>query len=149
MKGIGTWYRKVRSALTASPCAEAPFFCDKLAVTVSADRKELYLILLAPPDGEALILKGLGVLPESAVWLNTDESLPVTLDPTPYMPDGAVWLRVRKLPAERMTGEIPVIRLKFSEPVCFEAAFTANRKNTGGEDFPDLKESKMKSEDLK
>ena len=135
--------------MTASPCAEAPFFCDKLAVTSYPDRKELYLILLAPPDGEALTLKGLGLLPESAFLFNTRESFPVTLDPTPYMPDGAVWLRIRKLPVERMTGEIPVIRLKFLEPVCFEASFTADRKNADGEDFPDLKECKTKSEDLK
>lgn len=137
LKGMGTWYRKVRSALTATPCAEAPFFCDKLAVTSSPDRKELYLILLAPPDGEALTLKGLGLLPESAFLLNTRESFPVTLDPTPYMPDGTVWLRIRKLPAERMTGEIPVIRLEFSEPVRFDPLFTGNGENSGAEEnFP-------------
>ena len=149
LKEIGAWYRKTRSALTALPCGDAPFFSSRLEVTVSPDRKELYLILLEPPDGEALTLKGFSILPESAVLLNSSESFPVTLTPTPYMPDGESWLRIRKLPAERMTGEIPVIRLQFSEPVCFDTSISMKKENTGAEVFPDLKTAETKRGGLK
>ncbi len=114
LHGVGDWYKRVCSALRATPCYGIVSSQDVLA---TGSNHILNLIFLNPPSGETFILKGLDILPESAVMLNTGDSVQFTLDHMVYTLGEPAALRLRKLPADRMGGEVPVIQLKFKDPV--------------------------------
>ncbi|MBO4648643.1 MAG: alpha-L-fucosidase [Lentisphaeria bacterium] len=110
LRRIGQWHKTVAKALTAKPCYG---LLHLPGILCTGEGRELNLIMLNPPAGESLRLKGLQWLPKKAILLNSCEELTLThgteLDPQT--------ITLRKLPADRMNDEIQVIRLEFDEEV--------------------------------
>ena len=125
LRRIGKWYRQVSKALTAKPC---PGLIDLPGVICTGEGRELNLILLDPPSGESMRLRGLSLMPERAVLLNSGLGLRVTngteLEPPVVTLCG--------LPADRMNDEIQVIRLEFAEDVIRAADHTVYEDRSAG-----------------
>ena len=121
LKTIGSWYNKVKGALTDKPFYvefhDAKGMGPKGSAVCTGDGKTLNLICLNTPNGENLRFDGIGVLPESAVLLNSGETLPTTLASPPYSLLLPPALRVHNIPVDDHAGEVMVIQLKFSEQV--------------------------------
>ena len=114
LSAVGKWYGKTGEALTASPC---PGVVGNKNIICTGGGKTLNLILLDPLPGETLRLESFTHTPEKVVLLNTGEEIPWTFEPMSYFITQEPVLRLRKIPVDRMNGEIPVIRLTFSEDV--------------------------------
>jgi len=114
LRSVGQWYNRTAPALTAAPC---PGIVKVPNVLCTGGGRELNLILLDAPQGETLRLPGLDILPEKVELLNTAEPVEFTLSPTAYTFSEPPALRLRGLPADRLNGTIPVIRLIFAEKV--------------------------------
>ena len=109
---VGKWYGKTGEALTAAPC---PGVIGNKNIICTGGGKTLNLILLDPLPGETLRLESFTHTPEKVVLLNTGEEIPWTFEPMSYFISQSPVLRLRKIPVDRMNGEIPVIQLTFSE----------------------------------
>ena len=112
LSAVGKWYGKTGEALTASPC---PGVVGNKNIICTGGGKTLNLILLDPLPGETLRLESFTHTPEKVVLLNTGEEIPWTFEPMSYFITQEPVLRLRKIPVDRMNGEIPVIQLTFSE----------------------------------
>ena len=114
LRRIGKWYKSVSKGLTPKPC---PGLIDLPGLLCTGEGRELNLILLDPPSGEAMRLKGLPWMPEQAVLLNDGSKLTVTHGTEVEPPV----VTLRGLPVDRMNDEIQVIRLEFDENVIHAA----------------------------
>ena len=114
LSAVGKWYGKTGEALTAAPC---PGVVGNKNIICTGGGKTLNLILLDPLPGETLRLESFTHTPEKVLLLNTGEEIPWTFEPMSYFITQEPVLRLRKIPVDRMNGEIPVIRLTFSEDV--------------------------------
>ena len=114
LESIGGWFRKVSSALTAAPCAGV---LESKAILCTGGGTELNLIVTEPLTSGTLKLAPLNILPEKAVLLNTGEEVEATLEPIVYERQNPPVLRLRGIPAERLSGTVPVFRLTFRDPV--------------------------------
>ena len=122
LNALGDWYRRTGSAVTAPPCYGV---VDDKTILCTGGGRELNLILLNPPGCSALELAPLTLLPEKAVLLNTGTELEATLEPNVYRLQESRCLRLRGIPVDRIAGQVPVIRLRFSDPVIQGREFVA------------------------
>ncbi|MBE6373354.1 MAG: glycoside hydrolase [Lentisphaerae bacterium] len=121
---IGKWHQKVAQALIAKPC----YGLLKLpGIVCTGEGRELNLILLDPPQGESLRLRGLEWMPEKAILLNSGAELSVMRGPE-TAPSA---ITLRHLPADRMNDEIQVIRLEFGDDVIHSADQTVYEDKSG------------------
>ena len=121
---IGKWHKPVAKALTAKPC----YGLLKLpGILCTGEGRELNLIMLNPPAGESLRLRGLQWMPKKAILLNSGEALTVTHGPEtePNTP------ALKHLPVDRMNDEIQVIRLEFEDDVIHPADTTVYEDKSG------------------
>ena len=109
---LGRWYKAVAPALTAPPC---PGVIERPGTLCTGGGRELNLILLDPPTGEALKLGSQTPLPRRATLLNSGLELQPTMGPDISLTPPE--LTLRHLPADRMNDEIQVIRLQFDDAV--------------------------------
>ena len=128
LSAVGKWYGKTGEALTASPC---PGVIGNKNIICTGGGKTLNLILLDPLPGETLRLESFTHTPEKVVLLNTGEEIPWTFEPMSYFITQEPVLRLRKIPVDRMNGEIPVIRLTFSEEL-IKRKKLENSENSSG-----------------
>ncbi|NLL83966.1 MAG: glycoside hydrolase [Lentisphaerae bacterium] len=127
LEGVGDWYCRVKSALTAPPCpgavdANQRFFSNPgdhdNDILLTGGGHELNLIMTRGTDVPTVIFPGLETMPESATLLNTGEPLEVTTFTTGWMAEWrSTMTRLRGIPVEKLYGEVPVIRLTFKEPI--------------------------------
>ena len=121
---IGKWHKNAAKALTAKPC----YGLLKLSgVLCTGEGRELNLILLDPPQGESLRLRGLQWMPKKATLLNSGEALTVTHGPETEPSTPAL----KHLPVDRMNDEIQVIRLEFEDDVIHSADTTVYEDKSG------------------
>ena len=125
---VGKGYGKTGEALTAAPC---PGVIGNKNIICTGGGKTLNLILLDPLPGETLRLESFTHTPEKVVLLNTGEEIPWTFEPMSYFISQSPVLRLRKIPVDRMNGEIPVIQLTFSEKL-IERKKLENSENSSG-----------------
>ena len=92
---------------------------ERPGVLCTGGGRELNLILLDPPAGEALKLGSQTPLPRRATLLNNGLELQPTLGPDISLTPPE--LTLRHLPADRMNDEIQVIRLQFDDAVIHPA----------------------------
>ena len=126
---VGQWHGKVKEALNAPTC---PGVVENREILCTGGGKELNLIVLDPPLGSSIRLKGLDQLPEKAVDLTTGEEISFTLESPPYALTLPPALRLRSLPVEKMYGEIAVIKLIFREEVIHPIFPVDSNVNTAG-----------------
>jgi len=125
---LGKWYNAVGSALTAPSCYGV---LDRKDILCTGGGRTLNLVLLNPPESSTLYLDPLNVLPEKAELLNSGTEVEATLEHIVYRRQEPPVLRLRKIPAEQLRGEIPVLRLTFAEPVIESKPITAFESNAG------------------
>ena len=121
---IGKWHQTVAKALTAKPCHG---LLKLPGIVCTGEGRELNLILLDPPQGESLRLRGLEWMPEKAILLNSGAELSVMRGPE-TAPSA---ITLRQLPADRMNDEIQVIRLEFGDDVIHSADQTVYEDKSG------------------
>ena len=130
LAAVGKWYGKTGEALTASPC---PGVIGNKNIICTGSGKKLNLVLLDPLPGETLRLESFTHTPEKAVLLNTGEEIPWTFEPMSYFITQSPVLRLRKIPVDRMNGEIPVIQLTFSEDVIERKKLESSENSSGSQ----------------
>lgn len=126
VKAVGRWYKKVKESFSAPPVPgllESGFkvyrgFPPELSANpgILAGKKGsiLYLHLNSFPRSEGLVMKPVVEAPKKAVLLNTGRELECGLD---FLP--SLWAferkfpRVRKIPVNRLSNEVPVLKVIF------------------------------------
>lgn len=128
IKNIGRWYNSVKESFSAEPAPDLrktflktdASLPDELiqdpAILTGIKGRECYIHLNSFPRSEAVILKPVVEVPRKAVLLNTGKEIPFGLD---YLPSlwktGKKHLRLRKIPVNKLCGEVPVIKLSFDD----------------------------------
>ncbi|MGI6562912.1 MAG: alpha-L-fucosidase [Clostridia bacterium] len=115
IRSIGRWYKKVREAFDDA----VPAFDMITDNNVMLTRKHhtLYAHVNIPVISSGIVLTPIDVLPNKAVLLNTGQELETRVDITPYLYKEKPILRIRGIPADDLTGEVPVIKLEFDEAI--------------------------------
>lgn len=117
LRTIGDWYARVKEAYQGP--APTPCFAERPDFLTTRDGNNLYLHFPDYPEACGLSLHPLDVLPENVTLLNTGETPAFALDtmPTLYQqPNGQTpFLHIYNLPFDRLCGEVPVLRLTFSD----------------------------------
>lgn len=119
LKRLGKWYRSVHEAFDGTtPCPELT--ANK---SVLLTRRDNTLYVICPTDilGSAIKLKPLAVAPRSALLLNTGKPVAVQLDMAPSdHEEQRAFLRLTELPANALSGTVPVLKLEFDHPLSAE-----------------------------
>ena len=117
LQTIGRWYNRVGEAWN-----DTGLSCE---VTVNKDviltsrGNVMYVHLIEEPKTTAVNLKPINILPVRATLLNTGEPVQCDLNHLPHLHLEKIEtaLRLYDLPVERLTNELPVIKLEFDRPV--------------------------------
>jgi alpha-L-fucosidase len=115
---IGGWYAKIREAFedTAPATTLITQYTREMRDPVLLTRRgnTIYVHLYEGLATDGLTLKPFDTMPERATLLNTGERLECSVDMMPfYHRDRKPWLHIKNLPANRLAGEVPVIKLEF------------------------------------
>ena len=123
LRGIGRWYAAVKEALI-----DVEYVTDALGNDTAGSGLELtrrgrhvYLILTQPPAGDAILLHPWREKPNEVTCLNPGwrgDNSPaieavVALIPSTFWIGGGETLRLRRLPVDAGTADVPVIRITF------------------------------------
>jgi alpha-L-fucosidase len=125
LKRIGEWYNKVKEAFGPDTCPATAMLTDHamghpLRDRVLLTRKRDTVYVHTPEDlaTDSICLFPLAIKPRRALLLNTGEELDAVVDKTPHFHEyDRAFLRLRRLPTGRLTGEPLVVRLDFDFPV--------------------------------
>lgn len=116
VRAVGTWYKKVCESYIG---AEFVYHKD---IPYSMTRKGncLYVHLRATPQSSAVLMRPLTVKPVRAVVLNTMEEVRASVEYLPSFFGGSAdvqrkYLRISKIPVNRLTEEVIVLRLEFED----------------------------------
>lgn len=121
LRRIGNWYRAVREAFeNVEPVSH---LITHRNVLLTRRDNTLYVILHREPIGEGVKLKPLQVAPRSATLLNTGQSVQWALNlvPSEHV-EQKVYLRLSKLPVNKFSNTVLVVRLKFDEGTAWDAS---------------------------
>jgi len=111
---IGQWYRAVRESFEGA--APASHLTANRGVLLTRKENTLYVHLVTDPVGDVVKLKPLAVLPRKATLLNTGQPVECSVDlvPSEHVEQGR-YLRLRKLPVNRMANTVLVVKLEFDQ----------------------------------
>ena len=114
---VGRWYNRVSEAWkdTVLSCG---LTANRDVILTSRDNV-MYVHLIEDPKTTAVILEPINILPTRATLLNTGEPVRCDLNRLPvlHLEKTNTALRLYGLPVERLSGELPVIKLAFDQPV--------------------------------
>lgn len=113
LRRIGTWFRRVREAWYGAQAASDLIGHDECMLTRKGN--SLYLHFPTPPVSTGLVLNPIAAAPRRAVLLNTGEELRAAVELVPSWFRAGPYLRVAGIPVNRLSGEVPVIRLDFDD----------------------------------
>jgi alpha-L-fucosidase len=118
LKAIGKWYANVKEAFEGTVPATSLItqFTNQMRDPVLLTRKgnTIYVHLYQGPAADGITLKPFDTVPLKAVLLNTGENLKCSVDMMPfYHRDRVPYLHIQGLPANRLAGEVMVIKLEF------------------------------------
>jgi alpha-L-fucosidase len=121
LRRLGAWYGTVREGLVGG-VEPASHLTGNGNVLLTRRGDSLYVHLHRDPPGEAVTLKPFALAPARATLLNTGEAVPWTLDMAPSdHADRRGYLRLRKLPVNRLANAALAVRLDFA-PGALDAA---------------------------
>ncbi|HNS31495.1 MAG TPA: alpha-L-fucosidase [bacterium] len=112
LKGIGSWYRRVKESFTgANP---APGFTDNGSVLLTKKGNSLYVHLLNA-DSSGVTLNPMDVLPRKASLLNTGEELEMDVELMPWasLKSRKKYLHIWNIPVDKLANEAIVLKLEF------------------------------------
>jgi len=115
LKRLGSWYASIKEAFEDTVACNA--LTDTQDVLLTRREDTLYVILNRPPVTNAVRLRPLDQLPESAILLNTGEPVETLVNRLPGYGPGVQAepvLRMRNLPVNDLAGQVLVIRLDFA-----------------------------------
>jgi alpha-L-fucosidase len=115
LRAVGNWYGTVHEAFEGTTLASG--LTSNREVLLTRRGNTVYVHLNAVPRTTAVLLRPLNVLPERATLLNTGEAVACDVNrlPTLHHEPVPTCLRLHDLPANRLTHEVPVIRLDFAD----------------------------------
>jgi len=108
------WYQAVKEALEGT--VPASHLTVNRDVLLTRRDNTLYVILQAPPQGDAVKLKPISTLPRRATLLNTGANLLASTDliPSEHGSQGH-YLRLTRLPVNELANTVMVAKLEFAE----------------------------------
>ena len=117
LRALGGWYNRVSEAWK-----DTWLSCELTAnkdMILTSRGNVMYVHLIEEPKTTAVILKPINILPARATLLNTGESVRCDLNRLPvlHLEKIKTALRLYYLPVERLSGELPVIKLEFDCPI--------------------------------
>ncbi len=119
LKTVGAWYNRVSESYKGAKLIDLGIPTHINDVLLTAKGNALYIHMPPLAESSGLALKPIDILPESVTLLNTGESIEAELE---YMPfyfdkseDKTPYLHLMGIPVNRLSGEIIVIRLTFSD----------------------------------
>jgi alpha-L-fucosidase len=114
LQTIGGWYENVKEAFDGTePASE---LVDNPEVLLTRRDKTLYVHLTKTPVSEGLILAPLNKMPKRATLLNTGAAVEARVEIIPaYANAEKPCLRLRKLPVNKLTGTVLVVKLEFDQ----------------------------------
>ena len=109
---IGGWYRSVKESFAGT--RPASHLTTNRNVLLTRKGGTVYVHLHTDPAGDAVKLNPLAVVPRRATLLNTGEPVKtvVELVPSEHAAQGK-YLRLRRLPVNRLANTVPVVKLEF------------------------------------
>jgi len=110
LNGIGTWYHRVKTALTATP---APGLLNDRHLLATTSGETVYVICPDGLDSSTLSLRPLERTPQRVTLLNTGNQIDFTLEPTVYERALGNALRLRNIPVDDLNATVPVFQLDF------------------------------------
>jgi alpha-L-fucosidase len=112
LRRIGKWYRRVRESLEG--VVPASHLTSNRNALLTRRDNTLYVHLAQDPLSEAVKLKPLAVLPRRATLLNTGKRVDCVVDMAPSdHAEQKPYLRLRKLPVNKLTNTVLVVKLEF------------------------------------
>jgi alpha-L-fucosidase len=112
LRSVGRWYASVKEAFAGVVPTTEP---REELLTVSG--KSVYVHLNRQPISDRMLLRPVTALPAKATLLNTGESLTTSVDLLPSLSEeGKGYLRICRLPANKLQNTVMVIRLDFDQP---------------------------------
>lgn len=116
LKRLGAWYRSVHEAFEGTiPCSE---LSANRSVLLTRRGNVLYVVCHTDLLGTAIKLKPLAIAPSRATLLNTGKPVGFSLElaPSDHVEQRG-FLRLTNLPADALSGTVPVIKLEFDHPL--------------------------------
>ncbi|MFW5980591.1 MAG: alpha-L-fucosidase [Halanaerobiaceae bacterium] len=112
---IGKWYDKIKESFIDTYPASSLIDNDKVLLTKKENT--LYVHFWKEPEKDSIILNPLDIMPERAVLLNNGQELEARVDITPWKWQEKPYLRIRKIPVNKYTDEVMVIKLEFDQSI--------------------------------
>lgn len=128
LSGVGSWYNRVKEALTAEPCCG---MVNQPGLLTTGSGKAMNVICLEPLRSSNLFLKPFSIMPEKVELLNFPAKVTATLEPVPYTLTLPRVLRLRNIPVEKLYSEVPVFRLTFGSEDIRSKEFEAVKDGSG------------------
>ena len=125
---IGKWYLSVKEAFEGTYPASDMVETDEFAmsevgklerdeVLVTKKGNNLYIHLFKDPQSAAIILKPLDIMPSRVTLLNNGDELEARVDVTPWHWKEKPLLRVRRIPVNKFTDTVMIIKLEFDDSI--------------------------------
>ena len=112
LRRLGAWYGPVQEAFDGTEPASC--LVENRDVVITQRGNTLYVILHKAPATDAVLLKPLSTLPQSAVLLNTPQEVEFSVDVLPELHDDPQpYLRLKKLPVNENNDVVLVVKLEF------------------------------------
>ncbi len=129
LRRIGKWYRTVKEAFVGAEPASFMGGYDEIPrigspeggvtvrehVLLTRKGNTIYVHAYRDLQSDTIVLRPLARKPKRAVLLNTGQELETSVDQLPWFWRERPYLRIRDIPVNELTGEVPVVRLEFGE----------------------------------
>ena len=117
---VGDWYKRVKESYEGAVPATSiiTFYTNseymRDPVLLTRKGNTFYVHLYQDPATDAIVLRPFGALPARATLLNNGAPLECGVDLLPsFFTERKPYLRIRRLPVDRMMGEVMVLKLEF------------------------------------
>ncbi len=111
---IGNWYSRTKEAFDG--CEPVSELTDNRDVLLTRKGTTLYVHIAQLPKSEAVVLNPIRQKPSKAVLLNTGDRVETSVDLLPVLWESRqAFLRLKRLPVDKLLHEPLVIRLDFPE----------------------------------
>ena len=110
LRGIGSWFGRVREALEAEP---APGLLEDQRLPATRQGNIIYIHCPDALESSTLSLRPLNRTPRRATLLNTGAEVGWTLEPIVYDRGKGAALRLRNIPVNQLHSTVPIFKLEF------------------------------------
>lgn len=127
LRTIGKWYHRISESVIGT--TPATYLLNNPEIMATRRGDTLYLHFPKGLNTTGVAVTPLAIAPLNATLLNTGEALQAPVEQLPMQCNHGPCLHIRNLPANRLTDEVPVIRLDFAPGVLDTIALNPGKWN--------------------